>query len=70
MVWFYERQGNFIRCETRDTDARTFELVIVHPDGTEKIERFEDSASLKRRQQELELTLSHDGWAGPFGRMI
>jgi len=70
MVWFFERQGDFIRCETRDADRDAFELVIVHPDGTERVERFDDSATLQRRQQELELTLSHDGWAGPFGRTI
>jgi hypothetical protein len=71
MVWFYERQGNFIRCETRDvTQVRAYELVIVRPDGTETVERFADSASLDRRQQELQSTLVHDGWQGPFGRTI
>lgn len=71
MVWFYERQGTFIRCETRDADNRSgFELVILQPDGSESVERFEDSASLERRQNELQANLSHDGWQGPFGRTI
>jgi hypothetical protein len=71
MVWFYERQGSFIRCEARDAPGGAgFELVIVEPDGTESVERFDDSASLQRRQQELQSNLSHDGWQGPFGRMI
>lgn len=71
MVWFYERQGAFIRCETRDApNGPGFELVIIQPDGTEHVEYFEDSASLSRRQAELENTLSHDGWTGPFGRTI
>ena len=71
MVWFYERQGTFIRCETRDAlqDAG-YELVIVNPDGSECIERFADSSGLERRQQELQSNLSHDGWQGPFGRTI
>ena len=71
MVWFYERQGTFIRCETRDASAPGgFELVIVEPDGTESVEQFDDSAALERRQQELQSTLTHDGWQGPFGRTI
>jgi hypothetical protein len=71
MVWFYERQGTFIRCETRDSTGRAgFELLIVQPDGTESVERFDDSSTLERRQNELQSRLAHDGWQGPFGRTI
>jgi len=71
MVWFYERHGTYIRCETRDAlDGDGFDLLIVNPDGTERVEHFEDSGKLTRRQQELESLLTVDGWAGPFGRTI
>jgi hypothetical protein len=71
MVWFFERQGAFIRCETRDAlDGDGFELVIIHPDGKEQIERFRDSALLIQRQSELESFFNDHGWAGPFGRTI
>ena len=71
MVWFYERQGAFIRCETRNAASGSgFELVVIQPDGSERVEHFDDSAALARRQAELENTLTHDGWAGPFGRTI
>lgn len=71
MVWFYERQGTFIRCETRTADSGMgFDLVVVNPDGTERVEHFDDSLTLSRRQAELESTLAHDGWNGPFGRTI
>jgi hypothetical protein len=71
MVWFYEPQGAFIRCETPTrANGVGFELVVVQPDGTELVEHFDDSANLARRQAELESSLSHDGWTGPFGRTI
>jgi hypothetical protein len=70
MVWFYERHGTFIRCETRDAAGGGYELVIIQPDGQERVERFADSASLELRQNELQSTLAHDGWQGPFGRTI
>lgn len=70
MVWFYERQGTFIRCETRTAAAGGFELVVIQPDGSERVEHFDDSSTLSRRQAELENTLTHDGWTGPFGRTI
>ena len=70
MVWFYERHGTYIRCETRETPDGGFELVQTNPDGTEVVERFDDSASLAKRQQQLESTLTTDGWTGPFGRTI
>jgi hypothetical protein len=37
MVWFYERQGNFIRCETRTAPGGGFELVVIEPDGSERV---------------------------------
>jgi len=71
MVWFYERQGTFIRCEARPaSDGRGYELTVASPDGTERIVRFEDSESLMRRQHELEATFSSEGWTGPHGRLI
>jgi hypothetical protein len=71
MVWFYERQGTFVRCETRNAiNGQGFELVVTEPDGTERVEHFDDSATLARRQAELENSLTHDGWTGPFGRTI
>jgi hypothetical protein len=70
MVWFFERNGAYIRCETRETGDGAFELVISEPDGTEKVERFDDSTSLAQRQRELESSLTDHGWTGPFGRTI
>lgn len=71
MVWFYERQGAFLRFEARTAEnGPGFELIVVQPDGSERIEHFDDSTTLSRRQQELESTLAEDGWTGPFGRTI
>jgi hypothetical protein len=70
MVWFFERHGTYIRCETRDVNEGGYELLVINPDGVENIERFEDSASLTRRQRELDSHLADDGWMGPFGRTI
>jgi hypothetical protein len=70
MVWFFERHGTYIRCETRDVREGGYELLVINSDGVENVERFEDSAALARRQQELESHFTHDGWAGPFGRTI
>ncbi len=71
MVLFFERQGSFIRCETRDSPSDPgFELVILDPDATERVEQFADSQSLDARQRELQSTLEHDEWQEPFGRTI
>ncbi len=71
MAWFFERQGNFIRCETRESRNHAgFELVVLEPDGTERVEEFADSRSLDARQRELQSTFEHAGWQGPFGRTI
>lgn len=71
MVWFFERAGTFIRCETRDVADRPgcYELVITDGSG-ERVERFEDSESLARRQEDLQFALGGAGWQGPFGRFL
>ncbi len=70
MIWFFEKRGTYVRCETRKTDDGAYELLITEPDGTERIERFEDSGELARRQVELEQGYAADGWTGPHGRVL
>jgi hypothetical protein len=71
LVFFFERGGQFIRCESRESsDGSCLELVILYPDGREEIERFDDSEELNRRQMELERSLTSTGWFGPHGRIV
>lgn len=70
MVWFFERNGEYLRCETRQAGDGGFELVITEPGGAERVERFDDSAAMARRQVELERGFALDGWAGPYGRVV
>jgi hypothetical protein len=66
MIWFFEKKGQFVRCETRKADDGSYELVITEADGTERVERFADSASLAKRQ----VILEQEGWTGPHGRVM
>jgi hypothetical protein len=68
MVWFFERSGQFIRCETRDGRNGRWELVVVDADGRERVEQFEDSSALDGRVRELECGFRATGWFGPHGR--
>jgi hypothetical protein len=71
MVFFFERGGQFIRCESRPAERGAgYELAIIYPDGREDIEVFEDPDDLNRRQLELERELTAVGWFGPHGRGI
>jgi hypothetical protein len=71
MVFFFERQAQFIRCESRPSEAGAgYELTVLYPDGREEIEHFVDTVDLNRRQRELETTLTSAGWFGPHGRVI
>jgi len=71
MVFFFERQGQFIRCESRPAEkGGGYELAVIYPDGREEIEHFDDPVELNRRQMELESALTATGWFGPHGRVI
>jgi hypothetical protein len=71
VIWFYERQGEHLRCEIRQQiEGDRFALVVTLPDGTERVEMFDDSQKLNRRSLELEKTLQQKGWNGPYARDI
>ena len=71
VIWFYERKGEHLRCEIRQQiEGDRFALVVTLPDGTERVEMFEDSGALNRRSVELEKMLNAKGWHGPFARDI
>ena len=70
MIWFFVRQGKYVRCETRQTADGAYELVTTKDDDTEQVERFDDSAKLAKRQVEIEQGLTAEGWSGPHGRVM
>lgn len=69
VIWFYEKNGEHLRCEVRHlVEGDRFDLVIIEPDGQERVETFEDSSQLSRRSAELEREWRAMGWDGPFSR--
>jgi hypothetical protein len=69
VIWFYERKGEHLRCEIRQQiEGDRFALVVTLPDGSERIETFDDGSSLNRRSVELEKIFRSKGWNGPFAR--
>ena len=55
MIWFYAKQGRHLRCEVRQlVDGDRFDLIITDADETERVEHFDDSASVTRRSLQLE----------------
>jgi hypothetical protein len=71
VIWFYERRGEHLRCEIRQQlEGDRFALVVTLPDGSERVELFEDSRTLNVRSLELEKMLRLKGWDGPFARDI
>lgn len=63
MLWSFHRNGEHLVYEIRTrTDADGFELIIRSPDGTEKIELFDDHVAVDRRAEELQRELLDKGW--------
>ena len=67
VFWWFERSGQFLRYEANAGKGGGYELRIIEPDGTERVERFNDSTSLARRQADFEQQISAEGWTGPHG---
>lgn len=70
MVWFFERKGEYVRCETRKAADGAYELITTAPGRPERVERFYDTTEMARRQVEIEQGLTAEGWSGPHGRVV
>jgi hypothetical protein len=67
VFWWFQRDGKFLRYETRETNPGACELRVIAPDGSERVETFTDSSALTKRQLAFEHDLASDGWTGPHG---
>jgi hypothetical protein len=67
VFWWFERRGQYLRYEAREFPNGGYELCVVNPDGTERVEHFSDSSDLAKRQAEFERELGAAGWTGPHG---
>ena len=68
MLWTFERGGEHLRCEIRREGAGPgYELIVTNPDGSQRMERFEDTNALIKRTLELQSELIEAGWRSPKG---
>lgn len=79
MLWFFERNHESLRLETRDDNDTAEYVRIVHElNGDPQIERFKDAVTFRHRLESLERQLEtehwtqhgpillHDGWNQPY----
>ena len=68
MIFFYELEGQYLRCEVHPrADGASAELIVTAPDGGETVEVLSGS-EVTRRVTELQATMLRAGWWGPVGR--
>lgn len=65
MLWFFERDDESLKLETRyDNDTSEFVVIVRHPDGREHTERFTDGdeygAWLERFETNLNMSTGLD----------
>jgi hypothetical protein len=66
MLWIFEREGELMHCEIRREGAgAALELIVTAPDGSQRMERFEETNDLIKRTLDLQLELLESGWRQP-----
>ena len=66
MLWIFERQGEQMRCEIRrEGDGVGYEMLLTSPDGSQRMERFDDTSDLIKRTLDLQRDLLESGWRQP-----
>lgn len=64
MLWFFSRNDETLRLETRyDNATSEYVLVVRWPDGQSASERFSDPAAFRERLVALESGLEQERWA-------
>jgi hypothetical protein len=69
MIFFFEQDGQYVRCEVLPRPDGASELIVTQPEGKQTIEILE-GADVTRRVSELQQSLLRSGWWGPVGREI
>jgi hypothetical protein len=69
MVWFFEHDGRFRRCEVHPEHSH-YRLLLRYSDGAEYVEDYVTYDALVQRTRSLEVEWKRDGWNGPYGRDV
>jgi hypothetical protein len=68
MLWIFERKGEQMRCEIRrDGAGAGYEMIVTTPDGSQRMERFEDTGALLKRTLDFQRELLETEWRQPKG---
>jgi hypothetical protein len=63
VLWFFSRDANELRVETRyDNGAAEYVLIVHWPDGRRETGRFSTLADFRERVVELQRTIEVEGW--------
>jgi hypothetical protein len=66
MMWIFERQDEQMRCEIRREGVGAgYEMIVTNADGSQRMERFEETGGLIKRTLEFQRELMETGWRQP-----
>ena len=66
MLWIFERKGEQMRCEIRREGVGAgYEMIVTTPDGSQRMERFDETNDLIKRTLDLQRELLESGWRQP-----
>lgn len=64
MLWFYTREHDSLRLETRfDNETREYVGILTFPNGRQNIRRFDTAASFRTWLETIEHDLAGQRWA-------
>ena len=67
MIFFFEQQGRYVRCEVLSLPDGASELIVTAPEENLTVEVL-NGAEVTRRISELRESMLRYGWWGPVGR--
>jgi hypothetical protein len=66
MLWIFERKGEQMSCEIRrEGEGPGYEMILTSPDGSQRMERFEQTTEMIKRTLHLQGELLETGWRQP-----
>ena len=68
MMWIFEKKGRQMRAEIRREGGGTgagYELIVTNADGSQRMERFEETTDLIKRTLGFQRDLMETGWRQP-----